>query len=122
MPFNLWVEAFFKAAIVICALHPFGNCEGVLLVGRPFFDWKRFVPKRGIDLRDHRPIWWNAPAVERPEMDSIFYALPDVSQPWDSCVRGLRYRTLHVELKHGFGGACTQFGQATPAGMACAGD
>jgi hypothetical protein len=64
-----------------------------------------------MDLRDHRTIWRNAPTIKRPEMDVVFDVLSNIAQPWNACVRGLRYRPRHIEMKHRFGCACPQFGQ-----------
>ena len=118
MRFKLRVEELFEAAIRVRPLQPFGDRKGVLLVGRSSFAWESPAPKRRVDLGDHRAIGRQAPTVERPEMHAVFSVLPDVAQPRNSCVRGLRYRPLHVEMEHGFGCTCSQFGQPPPARIA----
>ena len=118
MRFNLRAEKPFEAAIIIRSLQPFGDSEGVLLVGRPSLARERPFPERRVNFSDDRAIERNAPAVERPEMDAVFDLLSDIAQPRDTCVRGLRHRPLHVELEHGFGSACPQFGQPPPSRIA----
>jgi hypothetical protein len=54
-------------------------------------------------------------------MNAVFQLMSDVAQPRDSCVRGLRYRPLYIEMKDRFGCTCSQFGHAPPAGIARAG-
>ena len=51
-------------------------------------------------------------------MNMVSGVVRDVAQPRNARVRGLRYRTLHVDLEYGLGGACPQFGQSPPPGIA----
>ena len=74
--------------------------KSVLLVGRSSLARESPAPQRRVDLSDHRAIGRQAPTVERPEMHVVFDVLPDVAQPRNACVRGLRYRPLHVEMEH----------------------
>lgn len=111
------LEAFSEAAVRIRSLESFGDGVGVLLVGRSPFGWERPAPKRRVDLGNHRATGRSLPAVERPEMHAVANVLPDIAQPRDACVRGLRYRPPHVELEHGLGGACPQFGDPRQRGL-----
>ena len=55
-------------------------------------------------------------------MNTVHCVLPDVAQPRNACVRGLRHRPLHVEMEHVFGGTCSRFGHPPPvwiAGTGC---
>jgi hypothetical protein len=45
--------------------------------------------------------------------------LPDIAQPRNARVRGLRHRPLHVKMEHRFGSgcACPQFGTRRQRGL-----
>jgi hypothetical protein len=115
---NLKVEEISKAAITVRPAQPFGRRKSILLVSRSPFASESPAPKRRVDLRDNRPIGRYGPTVKRPEMHVVFGVLPDVAQPRDSCVRGLGYRTLHVEMERGLGCTCPRLGHPPPASIA----
>lgn len=54
-------------------------------------------------------------------MDVVRSVLPYVAQPRNACVRGLRYRTLHVKMEYGFSCPCSQFGNSSPSRIPGAG-
>jgi hypothetical protein len=40
------------------------------------------------------------PAVKWPEVNLTTCISLEIAKPWNACVRGLRYRPLHVEMKN----------------------
>src|SRR5580704_3031007 len=74
------------ASIGALHLHPLCDGESVLLVGRSSLVWECPVPERRINLGDHGATEGNVPTVERPEMDAVFDALPNISQTRNSRV------------------------------------
>src|SRR5712692_6845786 len=117
MRFKLRAEEFFETAFTVRPSQPFGGSICVLLVGRSPCTWESPAPNCCVGLSNHREIGRQAPTVERPKMRAVLSVLPDVAQPGNACVRGLRYRPLHVEMEHGFGCTCPQFGQPPPAAI-----
>ena len=113
MRFKLSVQELFETAITVRPPQPFGSRKGVLLVGRSSCGWEGPAPERRIDLRDHGAVGRRTPAVERPEMHAIFGVLPDVAQPRDACLCGLRHRPLYIKMEDRLGCSCSQFGQRT---------
>jgi len=59
-----------------------------------------------------------SPAVERPEMNALPKPLANEAQPGNPGMGGFGDRSLHVEMKDGFRGACALLGRAPPAGVA----
>src|SRR5208282_4722812 len=84
--FNLRAEKFFETAVRVRPLQPFGDGEGVSLVGRSPCSWESPAPKRRVDLSHHRAIRGHTPTVERPEVHLVSGVLPDVAQPRNACV------------------------------------
>lgn len=110
MRFNLRAEKPFEAAIAVRPLHPFGDSERVLLVGRSSRTRKSSVPKCRVvqpPLSD-----WAERSSRRTD------GLSDVAHSRNASVCRLGYRPLHVEMEHGFGCPCPQFGQPPPARIA----
>jgi hypothetical protein len=97
------MEVRFEATVSVCSAHPFGNDESIVLVRSSSSHRKISTPERRIDFSDHRAIGRHVPTVERPGMDAARCAPPDVPQPWNPGVRGLRYRALHVKMKNRVG-------------------
>src|ERR1700733_4050039 len=64
MRFKFRAEELFEAAITVRPLQPFGDREGVLLVGPSSCAWKCLAPERRVDLRHNRAIGRHAPTVQ----------------------------------------------------------
>lgn len=83
----------------VALLHPAGNAVGVVLVRVAVFARIRAAPEGRVNLGDDGAARWWSPAVEGPEMQTLAELLPQVTQPWESGVGGLRHAALHIEVK-----------------------
>ena len=106
-----------KFAIAISIGQRGSDAEGVVLVAGPLTPGEATRPERGIDFHDRGSAGRYGPAVERPEMHARPELLADEAQPRDASMGGLRHRSLHVEVKDGFGAAGAFLGQPPPAEM-----
>ena len=87
-----------KRSIHIRTTQPRRNGVRVLLVCIATLLRERFTPQSRIHLRHRRSPRRNLPAIKRPKMH--VRVRPDITQPWQSAMRRLRNRALHVKMKY----------------------
>jgi hypothetical protein len=95
-----------------------GDAQCVLLVAGALTPGEAARPQCRIDFRDGGSAGRYGPPVERPEMHARLELLADEAQPRDAGMGGLCHRSLHIEVKNGFGAAGAFLSQPPPAGIA----
>ena len=76
---QLGIKELLEPSFQIGVPHPLSDREGVMLIGAPPLAHKTPAPQGGVDLRYHRPLCRDVPAVEGPEMNPIAQLLAKVA-------------------------------------------